>query len=83
MTGGMVRDSRGNPLREGDRVEAWLDTVRYVATVKAARPEQASDGSVRRLILVRDGDGAEIESYSDAVVVIGEREADAQGGGYS
>lgn len=67
-----VSDYNGNPLAEGARVEAWRDGVRYLAKVKEIRRRFASDGSIRRITLIRDDDRREVQSYSDAVVVIGE-----------
>jgi hypothetical protein len=69
-TGTGVRDSRGNPLTEGARVEAWRDGQHYLATVKEVRPHELGDGDFRRVVLIREGDHAEMGSFSDAVRVI-------------
>lgn len=63
-------DYRGAPLREGDRVEAWLSGSRYTATVRTIKRPTASDGETRRIVLVRDDDGTERDCYSDAIVVL-------------
>lgn len=64
-----VTDYNGNALTAGARVEAWRDGVRYTAKVKEIVPHlPASD--CRHVILVREADGAEVESFSDAVVVL-------------
>ena len=73
MSEAAVSDYNGQPLREGARVEAWYDGVRYTATVKKIRPQHPASG-YRDVILVRESDHAEVRSFSDAVVVIGETE---------
>lgn len=65
-----VRDRDGNPLAEGAHVKAWRMGQPYMATVKEIRPHYPGDGEFRRLTLVQDDDRAEVEGYSDAVVVI-------------
>lgn len=69
-------DYRGARLREGARVEAWRDGSRYTATVRTIRPHAAGDGDFRRVVLVRDDDRAEVESFSDAVSVLSAQEQD-------
>ena len=67
-----ARDSAGKPLREGVRVEAWHDGARYTARVKEIQPHDPACGDHRHVSLVRDADHAEVRSFSDAIVVIGE-----------
>ena len=67
----MTDDLMGNPLGAGDRVAAWRIGVQYTAVVR--RIGDYGDGSnenFRRLILVRDDDGAEVEGFSNLVMVI-------------
>jgi hypothetical protein len=55
----------------GDRVAAWRIGVQYTAVVK--RVGDYGDGrneNFRRLALVRDDDGAEVEGFSNHVMVI-------------
>jgi hypothetical protein len=66
-----VSDYHGNPLSEGARVEAWLDGARYTATVKEIKYPAGS--GYRDIILIREDDHTEVQSFSDAVVVIGQR----------
>jgi hypothetical protein len=66
----MVTDSEGSPLKEGTAVTAWYDDKSFTATVKAIKPREAGDGNFRRVVLIRDDDHAEVESYSDAVLVV-------------
>ncbi len=68
-----VNDYNGNPLRAGAYVEGWHDGLPYFATVKEIEPPEPGSG-YRRVILVRDGDQAEVRSFSDAIAVIGEDE---------
>lgn len=70
-----VGDFRGNPLAEGSRVEAWLDGERYTATVKEVKPHRAGDGDFRWVVLVREGDLREIQSFSDAIGALGSEAA--------
>lgn len=65
-----VRDSRGNRLTEGAHVEAWRDGQRYMATVKEIESHHLGDGDFRHVVLIREGDHAEMGSFSDAVRVI-------------
>lgn len=74
-----VADYNGNPLAEGDRVEAWRDGTRYTATVKKIRPHAPGDGDFRRVTLVRDADGAEVQSFSDAVITLADLPAEGEG----
>ena len=67
-----VLDYRGNPLSVGARVQAWRDGQRYTATVKEIKPQQASCGDHLHITLAREDDHAEVQSFSDAVVVIKE-----------
>jgi hypothetical protein len=67
-TEGSVSDYRGQPLTEGAHVEARLDGKRYTATVKEIKPHYPGDGDFRRVILVREDDHTEAESFSDAVI---------------
>ena len=67
----MAADYDGKPLSEGDRVDAWHDGVKYSAVVKAIRDHCDGDGDFRRLILVRDDDGTEVQSFSDGVRITG------------
>jgi hypothetical protein len=69
-----VSDYHGNPLSAGDHVEAWRDGVRYLATVKEVRPPLASDAGARRIVIVRDDDDREVQTRSNAVVVIAGKE---------
>jgi hypothetical protein len=69
-----VTDYHGKPLNEGARVEAWLHGVRYTATVKEIRPQ--APAGYREIVLIRDDNGTEARSFSDAVVVIGQGESD-------
>lgn len=68
---GEVSDHHGKPLREGVRVEAWRDGVRFTARMKEVRPRDPGSG-YHRVILVRDGDQVDVRSFSDAVAVISE-----------
>jgi hypothetical protein len=65
-----VSDCKGEPLIEGDRVEAWRDGKRYTATVKTIAPHRPGDGDFRLVILVREDDHTEVQSFSDAVVTL-------------
>jgi len=66
-----ARDYEGNPLTEGAHVTAWCKEGQpYTATVKDIGPRHPGAGDFRRIVLVRDEDDAEVEDYSDAVVVI-------------
>lgn len=47
--------------------------ARYTARVKEIRPQEPGSG-YRHVILVRDGDHAEVRSFSDAVTVLREGE---------
>lgn len=69
-TGTAVRDYNGNPLSEGARVKAWHDGQRYTAEVTEIKPHHPGCGNHRHIVLVRDDDHAEVQSYSDAVVVL-------------
>jgi hypothetical protein len=73
MSANLVTDYHGQPLHEGFRVEGWYDGVRFTARVKEIRPHDPASPDYRHVILVRDNDLAEVQSFSDAVVVIGER----------
>ena len=67
----MTGDLTGNPLGAGDRVAAWRIGVQYTAVVKAIG--DYGDGhneNFRRLTLVRDDDDAEVEGFSNLVMVI-------------
>ena len=64
-----VHDYNGRELTEGAHVEGWYDGIPYTATVKEIRP---GPGAYRDVILVRDGDSAEVKSFSDAVMIIEE-----------
>lgn len=68
--GTVTADGKGSPLADGDHVEAWHEGERYTATVKAVRPQHPGCGGHRHIVLIRDGDRAEVESFSDAVAVI-------------
>lgn len=76
--GEAVTDSRGNALGEGDRVEAWLDGERYTATVKEIKPHRAGDGNFRWIVLVREGDLREIQSFSDAAITLADLPAEGE-----
>mgnify|MGYP001602933038 CR=1 FL=1 len=68
---GMTADCDGNPLGAGDRVAAWRIGVQYTAVVK--KIGDYGDGhneNFRRLTLVREDDGAEVEGFSNLVMVI-------------
>lgn len=68
---GMTADCDGNPLGVGDRVAAWRIGVQYTAVVKEIG--DYGDGrneNFRRLTLVRDDDEAEVEGFSNLVMVI-------------
>ena len=62
-------DYNGNPLSAGCRVRGWLGTIQYTATVKEIKPYHPGCGPHRHIVLIRDGDQAEIKSSSDAVQV--------------
>jgi hypothetical protein len=65
-----VHDHKGNPLSEGAHVVAWHDGQWYSATVKEIKPHHSGCGDHRHIVLIRDGDRAEVQGYSDAVVVL-------------
>jgi len=65
-------DYSGKRLHEGVRVEAWDGTGRYTARVKEIQPPRPACADHRHVILVRDGDHAEVQTLSDVIVVIGE-----------
>ena len=73
-----VTDYNGNPLSAGARVEAWYGGVRYTAVVKEFRPRLISDGAIRRIILVREDNRAEVQSFSDAVIALAGLPAEGQ-----
>lgn len=65
-----VTDYYGTPLREGDHVEAYLDGIRYTATVSVIRAYEPGNGSFRRVVLIRDDDGTAADSFSDSLRVL-------------
>ena len=67
----MVSDLNGKPLDEGARVEAWFCGMRYTATVKEIKPHHPDCEDHHHIILIRDGDHAEIPNTSDGVAVVG------------
>ena len=72
MSAELVRDCAGTPLAEGAHVEAWFFGVRYTATVKAIKPHHPDCEDHHHIILIRDGDHAEVPNTSNAVTVIGD-----------
>jgi hypothetical protein len=67
---GEVSDYKGKPVSVGAHVEAYLDGTRYTATVKEIKQHRPGDGDFRCVILVREDDHTEVESFSDAVVTL-------------
>lgn len=65
----MTVDYHGNSLAAGDRVEGWLERVRYTATVKEVKPHHPGCGDHRHVVVIRDDDHTEVRTFSDAVVV--------------
>lgn len=65
-----VLDFTGQPLAVGNQVEAYWDSEAYTATVTVILPADQGCGNHRHVLLRRDDDGAEMQSTSDAVVVI-------------
>ena len=64
----MTTDYTGAPLAVGDRVEGWLDLIRYEGTVTEINPPDP--GSGYRWIIVHADDGDLHETFTDAVRVI-------------
>jgi hypothetical protein len=68
----MATDMNRRPLAAGTRVEAWWDGERYTGTIQQVHPHAAGDENFSRITVLRDGDGAEMETFSDAVGILPE-----------
>lgn len=64
----MTADYHGQPFAEGMHVTAWRDGISYTGLVSRIWPRDPGSG-YHRIIVIRDGDQAQVETFSDAVVV--------------
>ena len=60
-----ARDMNGNVLNIKTRIKTTLNMKEYTAVIIGFEPYQ---GSVVRVVAMRDDDGTEVKTFSDAVV---------------
>jgi hypothetical protein len=61
----MANDINGDVIRVGTKIKGWYDQKEYTATITGFERYQ---GNVVRVIAIRDDDGTEHKTFSDAVV---------------
>jgi hypothetical protein len=63
-------DRNGRTFSAGSRVRAWWDGYEYTGTVEEVLPHVPGEGYFQPVVITRDGDGARMESTSDAVEAV-------------